>query len=119
MIFIVVASRPNSERTERWPDLAVSFTAPRAEEATYGSKNPQPRRPGRVALLVEPFRDGEAGGVHVNSDHQAGHVEPPKVPASTPKIISQTIDATVGRRWGEMTGGRPIRPHVDRDCDRR
>ena len=51
-------------------------------------------------VLVEAFRDAEAGAAHVNSEHfKQALKDMPKALASTPKIISQTIDAT---GWSEM-----------------
>lgn len=53
-----------------------------------------------VYVLVEAFRDAEAGAAHVNSEHfKQALKDIPKALASTPKIISQTIDAT---GWSEM-----------------
>ena len=53
-----------------------------------------------VYVLVEAFRDAEAGAAHVNSEHFKQALKAmPKALASTPKIISQTIDAT---GWSEM-----------------
>jgi quinol monooxygenase YgiN len=54
--------------------------------------------------LVEAFRDGDAGSVHVNSDHfKRAMRELPQALKSTPKIISQTIDATGWSAMGEMS----------------
>ena len=51
-------------------------------------------------VLVEGFRDGDAGKEHVTSEHFKKFVaEAPALLASTPMIISQEIDAT---GWGEM-----------------
>jgi quinol monooxygenase YgiN len=56
--------------------------------------------------LVEAFRDGEAGGVHVNSDHfKQAMQDLPQALKSTPKIINQTIDATGWSEMGEMSVG--------------
>lgn len=102
MIFIVVKFETKPEWTERWPDLVASFTAAtRAEEGNLWFEWSRSLDDPAEYVLVESFRDGEAGGVHVNSDHfRQAMRELPKALASTPKIISQTIDATVGRRWG-------------------
>jgi quinol monooxygenase YgiN len=51
-------------------------------------------------VLVEGFRDGDAGKAHVTSEHFKKFVgEAPALLASTPSIISSEIDAT---GWGEM-----------------
>lgn len=76
------------------------------KRATYGSSGPAASTDPAEYVLVESFRDGEAGGVHVNSDHfRQAMRELPKALASTPKIISQTIDATGWSAMGEMTVG--------------
>ena len=57
-------------------------------------------------LLVEGFRDGDAGKEHVTSAHFEKFVaDAPALLASTPKIISQTIDATGWSDMGEMKVG--------------
>ncbi|GAA3564346.1 hypothetical protein GCM10022197_19970 [Microlunatus spumicola] len=59
-------------------------------------------------MLVEGFRDGEAGADHVGSDHfKAAVAKLPDYVSATPKIISETIGAT---GWGEMAEVRPSRP---------
>jgi quinol monooxygenase YgiN len=55
---------------------------------------------------VEAFRDGDAGGAHVNSDHfKRAMQELPQALKSTPKIINQTIDGTGWSEMGEMAVG--------------
>ncbi|CCK63248.1 putative quinol monooxygenase [Mycobacterium canetti] len=107
MIFIVVKFETKPEWTERWPDLVASFTAAtRAEEGNLWFEWSHSLDDPAEYFLVEAFRDGEAGGVHVNSDHfRQAMRELPKALASTPKIISQTIDATGWSAMGEMTVG--------------
>lgn len=101
MIFIVVKWTPTPEHVEDFPNIVADFTkATRAEpgnmffEWSRSLDNPS------EYVLVEGFRDGDAGGVHVNSEHFKTFVaEAPKVLASTPLIISDSIGAT---GWGEM-----------------
>jgi quinol monooxygenase YgiN len=51
-------------------------------------------------FLVEAFRDPTAGSAHVSSDHFAFAMrELPQALASTPRIVSQTLDAS---GWSEM-----------------
>jgi len=53
---------------------------------------------------VEGFRDGDAGKEHVTAEHFKKFIaETPALLASTPLIISQTIDATGWSEMGEMT----------------
>jgi quinol monooxygenase YgiN len=54
-------------------------------------------------VLVEAFRDGEAGGAHVSSAHFATAMETlPKALVATPKIVSQNIDQNGWDELGEM-----------------
>ena len=53
---------------------------------------------------MEAFHGGEAGSVHVNSDHfKQAMRELPQALKSTPKIVNQTIDATGWSEMGEMS----------------
>lgn len=102
MIFIVVKFETKPEWTERWPDLVASFTAAtRAEEGNLWFEWSRSLDDPAEYVLVESFRDGEAGGVHVNSDHfrQAmrelrRHWRPPPRSSAKPSM------RRVGRRWG-------------------
>ena len=99
MIFIVVKWRPKN------PDSFIEDTA----EFTAATRN----EPGNLFfdwsrsiedpseyVLVEGFRDGDAGKDHVTSEHFKKFVAgAPALLTSTPHIISHEIDAT---GWGEM-----------------
>jgi quinol monooxygenase YgiN len=101
VIFIVVKWTPKPEHVEDFPNIVADFTkATRAEpgnlffEWSRSLENPS------EYVLVEGFRDGDAGSEHVNSEHFKTFVaKAPDVLASTPMIISQSIDAD---GWGEM-----------------
>jgi quinol monooxygenase YgiN len=105
MIFIVVRFLPKPEHVEDFPNLVADFTnATRAEpgnlffEWSRSLENPS------EYVLVEGFRDGDAGGEHVNSQHFKTFVaEAPKVLASTPLIISHSIEADGWSEMGEIT----------------
>ncbi|HZA11709.1 putative quinol monooxygenase [Mycobacterium sp.] len=101
MIFIVVKFETRPEWTDRWPQLVASFTeATRAEEGNLWFDWSQSLDDPAEYVLVEAFRDGDAGAAHVNSDHfKAAVRDLPQALASTPRIISQTIDAA---GWSEM-----------------
>lgn len=105
MIFIVVKFETKPEWTDRWPELVARFTAAtRAEEGNLWFEWSRSLDNPTEYVLVEAFRDADAGGVHVNSDHfQQAMRELPKALKSTPKIISQTIDATGWSKMGEMS----------------
>ena len=105
MIFIVVKFETKPEWTDRWPDLVAEFTAgTRAEDGNLWFEWSRSLENPADYVLVEGFRDGEAGSVHVNSEHFKKALEDlPQALASTPQIISQTIDATGWSEMGEMT----------------
>jgi quinol monooxygenase YgiN len=105
MIFIVVKFETKPEWTDRWPDFVASFTqATRAEEGNLWFEWSRSLDNPADYVLVEAFRDGDAGGVHVNSDHfKKAMRELPQALRSTPKIISQTVDATGWSELGEMS----------------
>ena len=101
MIFITAKFQVKPEHADDWASISRAFTeATRAEAGclwfdwSRSVENPS------VYVLVEAFRDAEAGAAHVNSEHfKQALKDMPKALASTPKIISQTIDAT---GWSEM-----------------
>lgn len=104
MIFIVVKFETKPDWTDRWPDLVASFTAAtRAEEGNLWFEWSRSLDNPATYVLVEAFRDDDAGGAHVNSEHfKRAMQELPQALKSTPKIISQTIDAGGWSEMGEM-----------------
>ena len=104
MIFIVVKFETKPEWTDRWPELVASFTAAtRAEEGNLWFEWSRSLDNPAEYVLVEAFRDDKAGGIHVNSDHfKRAMQELPQALNFTPKIISQTIDATGWSKMAEM-----------------
>lgn len=105
MIFIVVKFETKPEWAERWPQLVAEFTeATRAEPGNLWFDWSRSLDNPCEYVLVEAFRDDEAGGAHVNSDHfKRAMTEMPQALVSTPKIISQTIEATGWSAMGELT----------------
>ena len=101
MIFIVVKFETKREWTDRWPDLVAPFTAAtRAEEGNLWFEWSRSLENPAEYVLVEAFRDGDAGAAHVNSDHfRQAQRDFPQALVSTPSVISQTIDAT---GWSEL-----------------
>jgi quinol monooxygenase YgiN len=104
MIFITAKFLIKPGDADRWPELARAFTtATRNEpgclwfEWSRSLDNPD------EYVLVEAFRDGEAGAAHVGSAHfkQAQQDLPPHL-AATPKIVSQTVDQDDWSELGEM-----------------
>ena len=104
MIFITAKFLIKPEYADRWPAISAAFTtATRAEPGclwfdwSRSLDNPD------EYVLVEAFRDGEAGAAHVGSAHfkQAQQDLPPHL-ASTPKIISQALDQDDWSELGEL-----------------
>lgn len=105
MIFIVVKFETKPEWAQRWPQLVAAFTeATRAEDGNLWFEWSRGLDDPNEYVLVEAFRDGDAGAAHVNSEHfQQAVRELPQALASTPKIISQTVEATGWSQMAEMT----------------
>jgi quinol monooxygenase YgiN len=101
VIFIVVKWTPKPEHVENFPNIVADFTkATRAESGNLFFEWSRSLDNPSEYVLVEGFRDGDAGGEHVNSEHFKAFVaKAPSVLASTPQIISHSIDAT---GWSEM-----------------
>jgi len=104
MIFIVVKFKPKPEYVENFPDLVADFTAStRAEPGNMWFDWSRSLEDPSEYVLVEGFRDGDAGKEHVTSAHFKTFIaDTPALLASTPLIISQTIDATGWSEMGEM-----------------
>jgi quinol monooxygenase YgiN len=104
MIFIVVKFKPKQEYVESFPDVVAEFTkATRDEPGNMFFDWSRSLEDPSEYVLVEGFRDGDAGKEHVTSEHFKKFIaEAPKSLASTPLIISHTIDATGWTEMGEI-----------------
>ncbi|MBL0748425.1 putative quinol monooxygenase [Nocardioides baculatus] len=104
MIFITAKFAIKPEHAEDWPDISRAFTeATRAEEGCLWFEWSRSLDDPNEYVLVEAFRDGDAGGAHVSSDHfKAAQSELPPYLASTPKIVSQSVDQDGWNELGEM-----------------
>ena len=100
MIFIIARFETKPDYSERWPELVAPLTAAtRAERGNLWFDWSRSLDNPAEYVLVEAFRDGAAGAAHVTSDHfKAAVRDLPPALASTPCIISQTIEAT---GWSE------------------
>ena len=101
MIFIVVKFETKPEWTDRWPELVAPFTAAtRAEEGNLWFEWSRSLDNPAEYVLVEAFRDDDAGAAHVQSDHfQAARRDLPTHLQATPKIINFTVP---GDDWSEL-----------------
>lgn len=105
MIFIVVKFKTKPEWSERWIEYMRAFTeATRAEEGNLWFDWSRSLDDPDEFVLVEAFRDGDAGSAHVKSEHFATAMrELPQALLETPKIVSQDIDQDGWGRMGELT----------------
>lgn len=104
MIFITARFQVKAEHADDWPDIARAFTdATRAEDGCLWFDWSRSLDDPNEYVLVEAFRDGEAGGAHVNSAHfTAAQRELPPYLAATPRIINVELDQDDWSELGEM-----------------
>ena len=104
MIFITAKFPVRPEHADRWPEIAGAFTrATRAETGCLWFDWSRSLDDPNEYVLVEAFRDGEAGAAHVNSAHfKQAQQELPQYLAATPKIVSQSVDQEDWSELGEM-----------------
>ncbi len=104
MIFIAAKFRVRPEDADRWPEIAAAFTeATRAEDGCLWFDWARSVDDQNEYVLVEAFRDGEAGGAHVQSPHfKDAQRELPPFLASTPQIVSVEVPGEDWSQLGEM-----------------
>lgn len=109
MIFITAKFRVRPEHADRWPDIARAFTeATRAEPGCMWFDWSRSVEDPAEYVLVEAFRDDEAGAAHVGSAHfEAAQRELPPYLAETPRIISTKLDQDGWSELGEMSVEQP------------
>ncbi|OEV11727.1 quinol monooxygenase YgiN [Streptomyces sp. Amel2xB2] len=104
MIFITAKFRVRPEDADRWPEIARDFTeATRAEPGCLWFDWSRSLDDPTEYVLVEAFRDDEAGAAHVGSAHfAAARRELPPHLAETPRIVNANVDQDDWSRLGEM-----------------
>ncbi|GAA4122634.1 putative quinol monooxygenase [Knoellia locipacati] len=109
MIFITARFRVRPEHADQWPEISRAFTeATRAEPGCLWFDWSRSLDDSNEYVLVEAFRDGEAGAAHVGSEHfRAAQEQLPPHLAETPRIVNATVPGTEWSELGEMA--------VDRD----
>lgn len=109
MIFIVVKFTIRPERSAEWLDLVKDFTqATRNEPGNVFFEWSTSVETPHQFVLVEAFRDNDAGVAHVSSDHfKTAMSWMPKVVASTPDIINVQTDGEGWSKMGEITPEEP------------
>jgi len=104
MIFITAKFRVLPEHAEAWPEIAGEFTrATRAEPGCLWFDWSRSLADPTEYVLVEAFRDGDAGAAHVRSEHfkKAQEVLPRHL-AATPRIVNMTVPQDDWSELGEM-----------------
>jgi quinol monooxygenase YgiN len=106
MIFIVVKFAVRPDRSGDWLSLVAEFTAAtRAEPGNLFFEWSRSVEDPHEFVLLEAFRDGEAGAAHVNSDHfKAAMAWMPDVVADTPEIVNVELP---GDGWTRMAEIQP------------
>jgi len=104
MIFITAKFQIKPEDAEQWPEIAAEFTkATRNEPGCLWFDWSRSVADPNEYVLVEAFRDGEAGAAHVNSAHfkQAQRTLPPHL-VRTPRIVNFEIPQDDWSPLGEL-----------------
>jgi quinol monooxygenase YgiN len=104
MIFITAKFRVRPEDADRWPEISREFTeATRSEPGCLWFDWSRSLDDPNEYVLVEAFRDDEAGAAHVQSGHfkTAQRTLPPHL-AETPRIVNVNVPQDDWSLLGEM-----------------
>jgi quinol monooxygenase YgiN len=104
MIFITAKFKVKPEYADDWPRISGAFTqATRGEAGCKWFEWSRSLDDHTEYVLVEAFRDGDAGAAHVGSAHfKQAQLELPQYLVATPKIISQAVDQDDWSELGEL-----------------
>ncbi|MCO8269971.1 antibiotic biosynthesis monooxygenase [Actinoplanes sp. TRM 88003] len=104
MIFITAKFPIKPEFADSWPEIAGPFTtATRGEAGCLWFDWSRSLDDPTEYVLVEAFRDGDAGAAHVGSAHfKQAQQDLPQYLRATPKIVSQTVDQDGWSELGEL-----------------
>ncbi|UXY23015.1 antibiotic biosynthesis monooxygenase [Streptomyces cynarae] len=104
MIFITAKFRIKPEHAERWPEIVREFTeATRSEPGCLWFDWSRSLADPAEYVLVEAFRNGEAGAAHVQSAHfRAAQQTLPPYLAETPRIVNAELEQDDWSLLGEM-----------------
>lgn len=104
MIFITARFRVRPEHADAWPDITRAFTgATRGEPGCLWFDWSRSVDDPTEYVLLEAFRDEEAGAAHVGSGHfaEARKALPPHL-VETPRIVNVTVPREDWSLLGEM-----------------
>jgi quinol monooxygenase YgiN len=104
MIFITAKFRIQPEHAADWPEISRSFTeATRGEDGCLWFDWSRSLDDPNEYVLVEAFRDDDAGAAHVQSEHfKAATQELPPYLAETPRIVNAQVPGTDWSELGEL-----------------
>jgi quinol monooxygenase YgiN len=104
VIFITAKFRILPDHADRWGEITREFTeATRAERGNLWFDWSRSLDDPTEYVLVEAFRDGDAGSTHVQSDHfKSATATLPQYLVETPRIVSQMVDQDDWSELGEM-----------------
>jgi quinol monooxygenase YgiN len=104
LIFIVARMRVRPEFVETWLSTVEEFTvATRAEPGNLWFDWSRSVDSDNEFVLIEAFRDGDAGVAHVQSDHFQRVLEVMRPTLlETPRIINVEVPAQDWSRMGEL-----------------
>ena len=109
MIFIAARFRVQPEHADRWPEISRSFTeSTRGEDGCLWFDWSRSLDDPNEYVLLEAFRDGDAGAVHVHSEHfKAATRELPGFLTETPRIVNVEVPGTEWAELGELAVEKP------------
>jgi len=109
MIFITAKFRVRPEAADQWAQITRVFTdATRREPGCLWFDWSRSLDDQNEYVLVEAFRDGDAGSAHVNSDHfKTAMAWMPGVIAEKPEIINVEVPGDGFGRMAELTPTGP------------
>jgi quinol monooxygenase YgiN len=101
MIVIIVKQPVRAKYADEWPSLVAEFTtATRAEPGNISFDWYRSADDPNLWVLIEVFRDAEAGQAHVESDHfKAASSMMPRWLAAAPEIIHVEVP---GDSWSQV-----------------
>ncbi|MBO9705581.1 MAG: antibiotic biosynthesis monooxygenase [Arthrobacter sp.] len=99
MIFITAQFPVKPEHAYAWPEISRAFTeATRAEEGCLFYEWSRSLTDPSTYVLIEAFKDDDAGAAHVNSAHfKQAQAELPQYLSRTPDIVNVKVDG-----WSEL-----------------
>jgi quinol monooxygenase YgiN len=105
MISIVVKFNVRPEYSEEWLDRISEFTqATRQESGNLWFEWSRSVENPNQFVLIEGFRDADAGAEHVNSEHfKEAIAQAPSMLVNTPRILYAEIPGTEWSLLGEMS----------------